>query len=207
MMPTHTDVQPSESDTLPSLADEGDRPSITEVNGTVARFEMAYPTEPRERYAFGPTLLSRVPSFLWFAFSLAVTGVVVVAHHMSTSTILAAWVIERDRNGIPASVLAFLVLASGIATLVRAHMRGVIVQRDGLEARYVLPLGVPRVRRWAWAQIHRMVVDEHDGVILELWSGQYEKLPVVARTADLTAVLERKGAEHGIAVTRLQTLE
>jgi hypothetical protein len=200
-----TDAQPTnEPDVLPALADEGDRPSITEVNGTVARFEMAYPTELHERYAFGPTWLARLPSFLWFLFSLGVTTIVVLAHHMSTSSSLTAWVLERDRNGIPPSVLAFLVLASGIATLVRSHMRGVIVQRDGLEARYVLPMGLPRVRRWAWAQIHRMIVDPRKGVILELWTGQYEKLPVVARTAELAAVLERKGLEHGITVTRLE---
>ena len=200
-----TSPQPSDQseDALQNLADEGDRPSITEVNGTVARFEMAYPTGPSERWAFGAPLLSRLPSMAWFAFSLAVTITVVVAHHMSSSSPLFVWVVERDRNGIPASVLAFLVLASGIATLVRSYMRGVIVQRDGLEARYLLPLGVPRVRRFAWVQIHRMVLDPKSGVILELWNGQYERLPAVARTLDLAAVLEKKGAEHGIVVTHL----
>jgi hypothetical protein len=189
---------------LEDLTNEGDRPSITEVNGTVARFEMAYQPEVRERYAFGPTLLSRLPSMLWFAFSLGVTSIVVLAYHLSSNSALTMWVVERDRNGLPPAVLAFVVLASGIATLVRAHMRGVIVQSKGVEARYILPLGVPRVRRWAWAQVHRMIVDAHHGVILELWTGQYEKLPVVARTNELIGVLEQKGAQHGIAVTRLE---
>ena len=71
---------------------------ITEVNGTVARFEMAYPTELHERYAFGPTWLARLPSFLWFLFSLGVTTIVVLAHHMSTSSSLTAWVLERVRG-------------------------------------------------------------------------------------------------------------
>ena len=189
---------------LQDLADEGDRPSITGVNGTVARFEMAYPLEARERWAFGPPWLSRVPSLLWFAFSLGVTGIVVLAHHMSSNSALTMWVVERDRNGIPPSVLAFLVLASGIATLVRTHMRGVVVQRDGLEARYILPLGVPRVRRWSWPEVHRMIVDAQDGVILELWTGRYEKLPPVRRTADLIHVLEHKSAQHQISMTRLE---
>jgi hypothetical protein len=202
-----TDVQPTETESLPALADEGDRPSITETNGTVARFEMAYPMEPRERYAFGPTWPARIPSTLWFLFSLGVTGTVVLAHHMSSNSALTMWVVERDRNGIPPSVLAFIVLASGIATLVRTHMRGIIVQRDGIEARYVLPFGVPRVRRFTWAQIHRMIVDARSGVMLELWNGHYEKLPTVARTQELIAVLEHKGAEHGVAVTRLEALE
>lgn len=202
---TETSSQPNESDALPSLADEGDRPSITEVNGTVARFEMAYQPEPAERYAFGPTLLARIPAILWFAFSLGVTLTVVLAHHMSSNTKLYVWVVERDRGGLPASVLAFVVLASGIATLVRSGMRGVIVQRDGIEARYVLPMGVPRVRRWAWAQIHRMVLSD-DGVMVELWTGEYMKLPTVGKPLELAAVLAHKATEHGIAVTSLDPL-
>jgi hypothetical protein len=204
-MTTMSHVEPNlDPEPLPDLTDDGDRPSITEVNGTVARFDMAYQPTPNERYAFGPTWLSRVPSLLWFAFSLGVTTVVVLAYHMSSNSALTMWVAERNRNGIPPSVLAFVVLASGIATLVRTHMRGIIVQRDGLEARYILPLGVPRVRRWSWAQVHRMIVDPRDGVILELWTGQYEKLPFVARTGELISVLQHKGAEHGIAVTQLE---
>lgn len=188
---------------LRDITDEGDRPSITEVNGTVARFDMSYPLEERERWAFGPPLISRVPSMLWFLFSLGVTSVVVLAHHLSSNSALTMWVVERNRGGIPPSVLAFLVLASGIGTLVRTHMRGVVVQRDGLEARYVLPFGLPRVRRWAWAEVHRMIVDTEEGVILELWTGQYAKLPPVARTPDLLHVLAHKSAQHGIAMTKL----
>jgi hypothetical protein len=204
MMTTEHEAVPEAP--LPNLADEGDRPSITEVNGTVARFEMAYQPEPSERHAFGAPLLQRLPSILWFGFSLAVAAVVVIAHHSSSNSSLYVWVVERDRGGVPSSVLAFIVLASGIATLVRSYMRGVIVQRDGLEARYVLPLGVPRVRRWAWPQIHRMVIDDA-AVMLELWTGEYEKLPAVARQADLAAVLEHKCAQHGVLMTRLKKLD
>ncbi len=195
----------TEPESLQSLADEGDRPSITEVNGTVARFEMAYQTEPSERHAFGPPLSQRIPAMIWFLFTLAVTGVVVLAHHVSSSSQLFIWVVERDRNGIPASVLAFLVLASGIGVLVRSSMRGVIVQRAGIEARYILPLGVPRVRTWAWAQVHRMVIDR-DAVMLELWNGSYERLPRVAKPHELAVILEHRASEHGIAVTHLTEL-
>jgi hypothetical protein len=190
---------------LPSLEDEGDRPSITEVNGTVARFEMAYQPEARVRHAFVAPLIQRLPAIAWFLFSLGVSGVVVAAHHMQ-NTALFEWVVERDRGGIPASVLAFVVLASGIATLVRSYMRGVIVHGEGVEARYILLLGMPRVRRWAWAQIHRMVVAD-DGIMLELWTGQYEKLPPVAKTEELAALLEQLGSQHTIIVTRLAPLK
>ena len=199
-------TSPTEPEPLPSLADEGDRPSITETNGTVARFEMAYQPEPSERHVFGAPLLAKLPAIVWFGFSLAVAAIVVVAHHSSSNSPLYVWVVERDRGGVPASVLAFIVLASGIATLVRSYMRGVIVQQSGIEARYVLPLGVPRVRRWAWAQIHRMVIDDRD-VMLELWTGEYDKLPAVARRADLAAILEHKCAQHGVMVTRLKALD
>jgi len=196
----------TDPEALPGLADEGDRPSITEVNGTVARFEMAYQPEPSERHAFGAPLLAKLPAILWFSFSLVVAGIVVVAHHSSSNSALYVWVVERDRGGVSAAVLAFIVLASGIATLVRSYMRGVIVQKSGIEARYVLPLGVPRVRRWAWAQIHRLVIDDRD-VMLELWTGEYDKLPQVARKAELTALLEHMCAQHGVLLTRLEELD
>ena len=207
MMTTETEERASDNDpdALQSLADEGDRPSITEVNGTVARFEMAYQPEPSERHAFGPPLVQKIPAMIWFLFTLSVTGVVVLAHHMSSNSQLYVWVVERDRNGIPASVLAFLVLASGIGVLVRSSMRGVIVHRAGIEARYVLPLGVPRVRTWSWAQVHRMVIDD-DAVMLELWNGSYERLPRVARPSDLATILQHRAAEHSIVVTRLKEL-
>ena len=195
---------------LPELSEEGERPSITEVNGTVARFEMAYQLDPnQERYPFGPTLLARLPAMLWFAFTVAVAGTVVLAHHSSSNSTLYIWVVERDANRVlPSSVLAFLVLASGIATLVRTHMRGVIVQKSGIEARYLLAAGLPRVRQWAWAQVHRFVMDESDGgVVLELWTGQYEKLPPVARPFELAGLLERKAAQYGIPVTKLASLK
>jgi len=202
-----TSPTPTDPEALPSLADEGDRPSITEVNGTVARFEMAYQPEPAERHAFGAPLLTKLPAMIWFAFSVAVSAVVVLAHHSSSNSSLYVWVVERDRGGIPASVLAFIVLASGIATLVRSYMRGVIVQQSGIEARFVLPLGVPRVRRWAWAQIHRMVIDDRDDVMLELWTGEYDKLPSVSHPKELAAILELKCAQHGVLLTRLKALD
>jgi hypothetical protein len=188
---------------LPSLADEGDRPSITEVNGTVARFEMAYQPEPSARHMFGAPLWHHVPATLWFLFTVGIAGTVVAAYQM-TGSALYVWVAERER-AFPPTILAFIVLASGIAVLARSFMRGVIVHKEGVEARAIIPPGIPRVRRWAWAQIHRVVLDER-GVMLELWTGEYEKLPSVAHPTDLGALLEQLAAQHGIAVTRLRDL-
>jgi hypothetical protein len=85
-------------------------------------------------------------------------------------------------------------------------MRGVLVHPDGIEARYLLPMGVPRVKRWAWAQVERVVLDDQ-GAMLELWDATYERLPDVARPKELAALLERIASERRIVVTRLEELE
>ena len=92
-------------------------------------------------------------------------------------------------------MLAFFIFLSGVGTLVRARMRGVVVHVDGLEARYLLPMGVPRVKRWAWAQIERVLIDD-EGAMLELWDSTYERLPDVARPGELGALL---GANRRLA--------
>jgi hypothetical protein len=192
---------------MPELADDGDRPSITEVNGTVARFEMAYNAENETmRVAFGAPLSARIPSYLFLALAIGVTVTVAVAHSMPASSTLFIWVVEGDRGRpLPATVLSFIILISGLATALRSHMRGVIVHKDGIEARYLLPLGVPRIRKWAWPQIHRMVMDE-EGVMLELWDGQYDRLPDVDRGTELANLLEGMASRHNITITRLRNL-
>ena len=82
-------------------------------------------------------------------------------------------------------------------------MRGVIVKREGLEARYILALGFPRIRRWTWAQIHRVVIDD-DQAMLELWDASYARLPEVADTKAMTALLEQVAIMRSIQVTRLK---
>lgn len=184
-------------------ADEGDRPSITEVNGTIARFEMAYNLAEGERNAFGPPLLQKAPSYVYFSFALGVVLVVVAAHLGSSNSSLFRWVVEGDRGRpLPSSVLAFIIFVSGLGTLVRAHLRGVVLSSDGVEGRYLLPLGVPKVKKWAWAQIHRVLMDERQ-IMIELWDGRYERLPDVAKSEELRAMLRGIAASRKITVTSL----
>ncbi len=190
---------------LPDVAtDDGDRPSITEVNGTVARFEMAYsPDKEDERMVFGPPVWSRIPSYVFGVLCLALVIVVAATYFGPSNTRLYVWIVEGDRGRpIPSAALAFIVLVSGLATVVRAHMRGVVVTKDGIEARYLLPMGVPRVKRWQWAQVHRMVMDGR-GVMLELWDSSYERLPSVGETSRLIGVLNHAASKHGIVITQL----
>jgi hypothetical protein len=195
---------PRELDGVIDTADEGDRPSITEVNGTVARFTMAYNLAQGERRAFGPPLAQRLPAFVFCALALAVVGVVVAAHMGSSNSSLFIWVVEGDRGRpLPSSVLAFLIGVSGLGTLVRAYLRGVVVSADGVEGRYLLPLGVPKVKKWMWPEIHRIVMDDKQ-VMLELWNGTYERLPDVGDPAGLRALLEGVAETRKITVTKLE---
>jgi hypothetical protein len=154
---------------LPELAGDpasGDRISVTDARGTIARFEMAYSPGP------------------------------------STSRFYR-WIVEGDRGRpLSAQTLSFIVLASAIGTLIRAHMRGVVVRADGVEARYLLAMGLPRIRRWAWSQIERIVLDDSQ-VMFELWNGQYERLPRVRDPAKLGDLLERIASARRIRLTRL----
>src|SRR4051794_24015131 len=101
MVVTRPEEQHRPANDLPSMIDagDGDRPSITETNGTVARFEMAYNPNPGERFAFGPPWWQRVPSLVFLAFAIAL---VIVA---LTRPVAAPW-------------LAYLVLVTALGNLV-----------------------------------------------------------------------------------------
>jgi hypothetical protein len=201
--------EPAKPRELPGLvasaAPRAEMDSVTE-NGTVARFEMAY-SPPRGAEPFGPPLRQRIASILFLAFGLVLSSLVAVAYYASSSnSALYRWIVEGDRGRpLPASVLAFFIVVSALGTLVRARMRGVIVHPDGIEARYLLVFGVPRVKRWAWAQIERIVLDD-EGAMLDLWDGTYERLPEVARPREMGALLERIAGSRRIVVTRLAKL-
>jgi hypothetical protein len=185
--------------------DDGDRISVTDVNGTVARFEMAYSPPKKQRVTFGPPLSQRLPSLLFIALAVAMVAVVTIAKGGSSDSRLYAFVVLGDRGRpLSAQTLSYIVLLSAIGTAIRARMRGVVVMNDGIEARYLLAIGFPRIRRWAWSQIERMIVDESQ-VMLELWNGQYERLPPVADPAKLSNLLEHISATRQIRLTRLKS--
>jgi hypothetical protein len=188
-------------------ADDGDRPSITEVNGTIARFEMAYSLAKGERHAFGPPLLQRVPSYAYCLFALAVVVVVVAAHIGSSNSALFRWVVEGDKGRpLPSAVLAFLIGVSGLGTMLRSYLRGVVVSTDGVEGRYLLPLGVPKVKKWSWPEIHRILMDDSQ-IMLELWDGRFERLPDVGDPKELRVLLEGIAAGRKMTVTKLEHIE
>lgn len=190
-------TRPQSRPELPGLvesADEGDRSSITDVNGSVARFEMAYNPTPDERFVFGPPLWQRVPSLLFVGFAAVLVGALLVAHGGNVA--LHRFIILENR-----APLVYVIALAALATFARSGMRGVIVTRDGVETR-TLSLGIPRVKKYRWAQIDRVVLDD-ESVLFELWNGSYERLPKVSDGKKLVDLLERVALGRGRQVTRL----
>ncbi len=183
-------------------ADDGDRPSITEVNGTVAKFEMAYNAAKSDRFAFGVPTMSRVPGYLFLLFAAVVGLVVLTAYNGSSNTSLYRWVVEGDRNRVFGSgPLAFIILFAAVGNVIKTALQGVVITADAIEVR-ALYAGFPRVKRWTWAQVDRLVVDD-DSVMLELWNGTYERLPKVKDGKKLADLLAGIATSRGRAVTRL----
>jgi hypothetical protein len=198
-------LPPTPSPQLPDViesSDAGDRSSVTDVNGTVAKFEMAYNPEKSDRFAFGPPILARLPGLAFLAFAALIGLTVLAAYNGSSNTKLYIWVVEGDRHRVFGSgPLAFVILFAAIGNVLKTALRGVIVTADAVEAR-MLVAGFPRVRRWTWAQIDRLVIDEDD-VMLELWDGTYERLPKVRHGQKLAELLARIATARGRSVTRL----
>lgn len=121
-------------------ADDGDRPSVTEVDGTVARFEMAYNPNPSERFAFGPPLWQRLPSLLFLGFAATLATAAMLAHQGSSNTVLYRFIVAENRTP-----LVFVIVLAAIATFIRSGLRGVIITREGVEMR-TLSMGFPLVQ-------------------------------------------------------------
>jgi hypothetical protein len=80
-------------------------------------------------------------------------------------------------------------------------MRGVIVHPEGLETRDMLGMGWPRVRRYAWPQIDKIVLDAGQSIAVDLWDGRREWLPKVGARDELAAELERVAMARAIPIS------
>jgi hypothetical protein len=188
-----------------TVDEDGDRVSITDVNGTIARFEMTYePPSAGRKVKFGPPLRTRIPSAVYLAAAVVFGIVTWVAYGSSSSSKLFVWAVEGDRmRPLSLSVIAVVVLVSALATVIRTHMRGVIVADDWIEARYLLPLGIPRAKRWGWPQVTRVVLDG-TRVGFEMYDGSFERLPEVGDGEGLVQLLVHHALRMRIDVTSLE---
>ena len=151
--------------------------------------------------SFGPPLLIRIPSILYAALALTAVIVVLVAEGSPSSSWLYVNVVERGVRGImSARTFAACLVVGAIASLLRTNMRGVRVRGDGVEYRDVVSLGIPRLKRFKWAQIDRVILDSPRSVALDLWDGTRAFLPEVSDRPSLSATLEKVAHARAIPV-------
>lgn len=173
-------------------------------------FDMTY--RPDKRQTFGPPLRERALTLAYVAFAAIVVGLILYGQNAPSNSIFFKYVVEGDRGRIlSSSVCAIILGVSASAAFVREQMRGVIVHPDGIEMRELLSFGLPKVRRYAWAQIDRLFVPPADprtrapkpgsnGIRLDLWDGSRAWLPNVSNTIALSLLLERVALARAIPV-------
>ena len=161
-------------------------------------FDMTYrPTETN----FGPPMLIRVPSILYAVLAAAAVVLVLVAEASPSGSWLYLNIVERGARGImSARVFAGCLAVGAVASLLRANMRGVRIRGDGVEYRDIVSLGIPRLKRFKWAQIDRVILDQPRSVALDLWDGTRAFLPAVSDRLSLAATLEKVAHARAIPV-------
>jgi len=161
-------------------------------------FDMTY--RPADT-AFGPPLRAKIPSFVYLFLALSAVTVLLIAERSAHDSWLYVNIVERGARGfIGARFVAFMLVLGALSSLVRTSMRGVRIRADGLEYRDILSLGVPRLRRYRWAQIDRIILDSPSDIALDLWDGTRVFLPTVEDRVGLAAALEKVGAARAIPV-------
>ncbi len=148
---------------------------------------------------FGPPLSARIPSLVYLLIAVLVVGLVASAE-LASGGWLRAYLIERP-HPIGARTFAALIAVGALSSLLRSGMRGVRIRGDALEYRDIATMGWPRVRRYRWAQIDRIVFSDDMSIALDLWDGSRAFLPVVSDARGLSSVLEKVAAARAIPVS------
>ncbi len=163
-------------------------------------FDMTY--KPVKTQSFGPPASAHLPSLVYLLLAVALVGIVIVGSVSASGSWLFRYIVEGDSQRLlGARPLAAIVLASALAAVLRARMRGVIVHPEGLEWRDIFGVGLPRVRKFAWPQIDKIVLDAGQTIAVDLWDGRREWLPKVGERAELAAVLERVAMARAIPIS------
>jgi len=161
-------------------------------------FDMTY--RPAET-AFGPPLVAHLPSLFYLVCAIGAVITVFLAYQAPAGSFLYNQIVERSLQGvIGARTVSWLLVASAVASLIKTSMRGVRIRPDGLEFREMLSLGIPRLRRYKWAQIDRILLDAPSAIVLELWDGTHAYLPEVSDREQLGAALEKVAMARAIPV-------
>jgi hypothetical protein len=161
-------------------------------------FDMTY--RPAET-AFGPPLVAHLPSLVYLGVAITAIVLVFLGERAPAGSFLYDQVVERSLRGfIGARAVAGILLLGACASLLKTSMRGVRIKGDGLDFRDVVSLGIPRLRRYKWAQIDRILLDGPRTIVLELWDGTQAYLPEVNDRDKLATALEMVGHARAIPV-------
>ncbi len=143
---------------------------------------------------------SRIPSVIYLVAALAAVLVVVIGENSAADSWLYRFVVVQDRGRlIGARAFAVALCVGALASLIQGGMRGIRVYGEGLETREVAYGFLPRVRRYRWPQVERIVVSPRT-LWIELWDGQRALLPPVGARESLISTLERVAAARDIPV-------
>lgn len=150
---------------------------------------------------FLPPWPLRLPSLAYLLVALVIGGIVLAADMSPGNSALYVWVIANNSERIisPQTFAALLVI-SAVATVLRTGMRGVRVRGDGLEYRDIVSLVIPKRRRYRWAQIDRVILDDPRVIALDLWDGTRAFLPPVSDRDALAATIEKVALARAIPV-------
>ena len=161
-------------------------------------FDMTY--RPEET-AFGPPLSAHLPSVVYLLVASGAVITVFVAYQSPVGSLLYNQIVERSMRGvIGARTVSLLLVAGAVSSFIKTSMRGVRIRADGLEFREVVALGIPRLRRYRWAQIDRILLDSPSAIVIELWDGNHAYLPDVSDREQLGAALEKVALARAIPV-------
>lgn len=153
---------------------------------------------PEERVFLAPWRY-RLPAFLYLGLALVIATVVFVAEHSPTNSMLYVQLIERgSRRLISPRTFALLLMVSSAASVLRASMRGVRLRTDGLEYRDVISGIIPRLKRFRWAQMDKVILMPTGIIALDLWDGTRAILPKVQHFELLARTLEHVALARGI---------
>lgn len=153
---------------------------------------------PTEEF-FGPPLVVRMPAFIHGGLAMLILGLVFVVERGSQDSALYHYMFQK-KHLIDTHLAAALFALSSLLSMLRDGMRGVRIRPNFVEYRELLSAVWPRVRRYRWAQIDRVVFEPSGSISVDLWDGRREILPSVRRPDELRAVLERLALARAIPV-------
>jgi hypothetical protein len=152
-------------------------------------FDMAYkPERPRR---FGPALRTCLPAYGYLAVALLFVGFIVYGYQAAPGSFAYRYVVKAaSERPISSAWFAVIVLVSGLAMVLRTHMRGITIHPEGIETLDLLTLGWPQIRRLEWPMIDRFQFDaSQKSVAIDLWDGKREFLPEVSDREELVRAL------------------